>query len=180
MNVWASLESIPTILHTCRESRAEALNHFQLEFGGIHETGQVYFDYIKDRVVMRDPRREPGKVGTYNADMEYQLPIFISADHGAADADKIQRLHIDHHHTIWKRTNHRWDEVRLMAGLRELTLLSFDDSLRGGCRSKLRCQETLERFARQYPEWKVPEAKLVSPNFKGTVCKYPVKEPVGN
>lgn len=150
---WASREVVPTVLHICRESRAEGLLHYQLTFGSNNQTPQVYFNYAKDCLVLRDRRPHPMRGSTYT------LPLFLSCGDGATDAHKVQHLQLQLPNVRQFPPNdveYVWGDIRRMAGLKHLDLGVKADAIQIYMVVGENCEDSIRVTKERHPEWNVP------------------------
>ena len=162
---WRSPDPVPIILHICRESRAEALKLYRLAFGSYLRSGTIYFDFSKD--TLRFGNNQGDAYMTVpemlqSGPIDYMLDIFLGGDfYGAEDAEKVQYMITDIDESVYGRRAFCWDEIRLFTGLKELTIMPWDedemaDELMRGYR------DTLRNVANGHSEWAVPRITVVS------------------
>jgi len=94
--------------------------------------------------------------------IDYMLDVFLGGDfYGAEDAEKVQYMITDIDESVYGRRAFCWDEIRLFTGLKELTIMPWDedemaDELMRGYR------DTLRNVANAHPEWAVPRITVIS------------------
>jgi len=130
---WRSPDPVPTIFHICQESRIEALKSYQLAFGSClyNYPGRIYFDFSKD--TLRFGNNQAGAYMTVpemlqSGPIDYMLDVFLGGDfYGADDAEKVRYMITDIDQSVYGRRAFCWDEIRLFTGLKELTIVPWDE-----------------------------------------------------
>lgn len=163
---WRTSDLIPSSLHTCAESREEALKVYDRSFGRYREQGRNYIDFDHDTLYFGGSGRGFSNLdalvqSTYDRPGNYLLDMFLGADSGVRDAEKIQRMILDVDDDRYGRRLFIWDEIRLFTGLRELTLLAWEDDLEAD-RLMLLYRQTLQAVAGKHPEWVVPKITVIA------------------
>ncbi|KAH8602948.1 hypothetical protein B0O99DRAFT_604744 [Bisporella sp. PMI_857] len=159
---WISKTPIPTILHICHESRVEALKSFQLAFGTYFHKPTIYLNFDMDTVLFGDEDLADNRWSPSSTASDYLLDVLLGGGyHGPDDTDKIQNMVFDIHEDLYARRNFCWDEIRLFAGLKEITLRVWDeDNWRERLMSHYRA--TLTVVAKAHPEWVIPKIRVAS------------------
>lgn len=163
---WRISELVPSLLHACHESRKEALKVYQPSFRRSVQQGRNYIDFDNDTVYFGGtgrsfPNLDTLVQSTYGRPGNYLLDMFLGADHGVRDAEKIQRMALDIDDDRYGRRLFIWDEIRLFTSLRELTILAWEDDLEAD-RLMLLYRRSLQAVARKHPEWVVPEVTVIA------------------
>ena len=128
---WMTSDPIPLLLDVCHESREEMLKIYRPSFGIPRQEGKNHVDFGNDtfyfggsgtgfpnlNILLQESLREPSS---------YLLDMFLGADYGVKDAEKIQRMVVDIDEDRYGRRSFIWDEIRLFTSLKELTLLVFE------------------------------------------------------
>ncbi|KAE9381206.1 hypothetical protein N431DRAFT_424799 [Stipitochalara longipes BDJ] len=162
---WRSPDPVPIILHICQESRTEALKSYQLAFGLYLQRGHIYFDFSKDTLRFGNSQGDAYMTVPemlQSGPIDYMLDVFLGGEfYGAEDAEKVQYMITDIDESVYGRRAFCWDEIRLFTGLKELTIMPWDedemaDELMRGYR------DTLKNVANGHPEWVVPRITVVS------------------
>jgi hypothetical protein len=162
---WRSPDPVPTILHICQESRTEALKSYRLAFGSYLHSGRIYFDFSKD--TLRFGNNQGDAYMTVpemlqSGPIDYMLDIFLGGDfYGADDAEKVRYMITDIDESVYGRRAFCWDEIRLFTGLKELTIMPWDEDEMAGELMK-GYRDTLRNVASSHPEWVVPRITVVS------------------
>jgi hypothetical protein len=162
---WTSPDPVPIILHICEESRTEALKSYQLAFGIYRHSGTIYFDFSKDTLRFGNSQGDAYMTVPemlQSGPIDYMLDVFLGGDfYGAEDAEKVQYMITDIDESVYGRRAFCWDEIRLFTGLKELTIMPWDEDematelMRG-------YRDTLRNVANDHPEWVVPRITVVS------------------
>jgi hypothetical protein len=162
---WRSPDPVPIVLHICRESRTEALKSYQLAFGSYLHPGRIYFDFSKDTLRFGNSQGDAYMTVPemlQSGPIDYLLDVFLGGDfYGADDAEKVKYMITDIDESVYGRRAFCWDEIRLFAGLKKLTIMPWDedemaDELMRGYRN------TLRNVASKHHEWVVPQIAVVS------------------
>lgn len=159
---WRSSDPIPVILQICHESRSEALKSCRPAFGSFFHQPSIYIDFEIDAVHFVNERLDPPDSWENSEPSDYLLDVFLGGEyHGSDDGEKIQRMILDINESLYGRRAFCWDEIRLLTGLNELTIVAFDeDDMADELMRHFR--ETLGAVARAHPEWLVPDIMAVS------------------
>jgi hypothetical protein len=170
---WKSPDPVPIVLHACHESREEALKRFHLSFGTELHPARIYFNFWTDTVRFSNGPSDPflTNPGWFKASpSDYLLNIFLGTHYifrpenfslMASDSEKIRYMIIDVDEGIYERPSFCWDDIRLFGGLRELTLLSWDEDERDG-ELMARFRTTLNTVSVNHLEWVIPKVSVLS------------------
>jgi len=162
---WKSPDPVPIVLQISHESREEALKTYQRAFGTVFNEPRIYFNYAIDTLCFgaipgthsaTDTRwGSPGASG-------YLLDVLLGGSyHGAFDTEKVRFMSIDIPEDLYARKSFCWDEIRELTGLKELTLMAWDeDAMKENLMAHYK--ETLTTVSTSHPEWVVPRVTAVS------------------
>jgi hypothetical protein len=166
---WVSLNHpVPVPLRICQECREEALKSLQLAFGSWFCHANIYINFSLDTVRFGDgpsPTSSDKSLSlearSWAQPSDYVLNIFLGGGaHGAEDYEKVRSMVLDVSEDLYARRNFCWDDLRLLTGLEELTLLVWEpDHAHGQLMG--RYKESLRRVARAHPEWIVPRIMVI-------------------
>lgn len=164
--VWRTSAPNLNLLHVCHESREEALRVYRPSFGIPLEPGQNHVDFTNDTIYFGGlgrgfPDLDLLLQSTFGFPGNYLLDMFLGADTGVKDAEKIQRMILDIDEDRYGRRLLIWDEIRLFKGLQELTVLLWEDDLEADRLMSL-YRSTLRQVASIHPEWVVPKITVIS------------------
>ncbi|KUJ22672.1 uncharacterized protein LY89DRAFT_307337 [Mollisia scopiformis] len=167
---WRTSDPIPSLLHVCHESRKEALKLYQRSLGVPLKQGKNYIDFGNDTIYFGGPGRGFSDLdvllqASFNRPGNYLLDMFLGADYGVRDAEKIQRMIVDIDEDRYGRRLFIWDEIRLFTSLRELTILVWEEDSEAD-RLMALYQRTLSETVRKHPEWSIPEIVVIAMHTK--------------
>lgn len=161
---WSTSDPVPTILHVSHESREEALKSYQLSFGSTFHNPKIFFDFSKDTLCFGKGLEDAhltDRNGVYlgpRTPHNYMLDSFLGS---ANDSEKIQSMIIDIPEDVYARRSFIWDDIRLFTGLRDLTIMPWEED-RFENELSQHYRETLWIVTQDHAEWIVPKINVVS------------------